>query len=82
MEKNSYRPTLLLIIASDQETIRAGSRVRFENWKRALSGRFRDFARLDATGANLHSLHAALRTLNADGLQIRIKATRRAIVCV
>jgi hypothetical protein len=51
--------------------------------KEALaSGRFRDFARLDATGANLHPLSAALWTLNADGLQIGIKAATRAIVCV
>jgi hypothetical protein len=47
-----------------------------------LSGRFRDFARLDATGANLLALNTALRALNADGLQIRIKAAARAIVCV
>lgn len=50
--------------------------------KGTASGRFRDLARLDATGANLHALRAALRTLNAYGLQIRIKAATRPIVCV
>jgi hypothetical protein len=50
--------------------------------KGAVSGRFRDFARLDATGANLLTLDAAFGALNADGLQVRIEATARAIVSV
>ena len=41
-----------------------------------------DFARLDATGANLHALNAALRALHANGLQVGIKATARAVIRV
>jgi hypothetical protein len=54
----------------------------FEKIKSAGLSRFSDFARLDATGANLHALNAALRTLHADGLQVGIKATRRAVIRV
>lgn len=43
---------------------------------------FRDFASLDAARANLHAQCAALRTLHADGLQVRIKATASTIVRV
>jgi hypothetical protein len=45
-----------------------------------LLGSFRDFARLDATGADLHANGSALRALNTNGLQVRIEATARAIV--
>jgi len=47
-----------------------------------LLSRFRYFAGLDATGANLLALDSALRTLDADGLQVGVKAAARAIVCV
>jgi hypothetical protein len=47
-----------------------------------FSGRFSDLASLDTTGANLHSFSPALRTLDANGLQVGIKATARAIVRV
>src|SRR5919202_6382704 len=44
--------------------------------------RLRDLARLDAGGADLHAHRAALRALDADGLQIGIKAPRGAVVRV
>ena len=43
---------------------------------------FRDFARLDATGADLHANCSALRALYANGLQVWIKTAARAIVRV
>jgi hypothetical protein len=50
--------------------------------RRRVLSRFGDFARFDATGANLLALDAALGALNADGLQVGIKATARAIISV
>ena len=47
-----------------------------------MLGRFRDLTGLDATGADLHTLNAALRALYADGLQIGVKAPRRSIICM
>jgi hypothetical protein len=47
-----------------------------------MSGGFCYFSGLNATGANLHPLRAALRLLHANGLQIGIKTPRCAIVCV
>jgi hypothetical protein len=44
--------------------------------------RLGDFACLDATGANLLAFDAALRALNADGLQVGVKATARAVIRV
>ena len=41
-----------------------------------------DFAGLDASRADFHPARATLRLLHADGLQIWIEATRRAIVRV
>jgi hypothetical protein len=43
-------------------------------------GSFRDFARLDTTGADLHANCSALRALRTNGLQVWIEATARAIV--
>ena len=43
---------------------------------------FGDLACFDATGADLHPLNSALRTLDANGLQVGIEATARAIVSV
>jgi hypothetical protein len=54
----------------------------FEKMNAPVLSRFSDFARLDATGANLHALRAPLRTLHADGLQIWIKAARCAVIRV
>ena len=45
-----------------------------------MSGSFRNFAGLDATRANLHALHAPLRALDANVLQVWIKAAARAVV--
>ena len=45
-------------------------------------GRFGDLAPLDAGGADLHPLRAALRALDADGLQVRVEAAARAVVSV
>jgi hypothetical protein len=50
--------------------------------KSAGLSRFSDFARLDATGANLLALSAAFGPLHADRLQVGIKATARAVVRV
>ena len=47
-----------------------------------MSGGFCYFSGLNATGANLHSLRAALGLLYANGLQIGIETPRRPIVCV
>jgi len=47
-----------------------------------MSGGFCDFSGLNATGANFHSLRAALGLLHANGLQVGIKTPRRSIVCV
>ena len=52
---------------------------RFEIRKTPLS-RFSDLAGLDATGADLLAFRPALRTLDANRLQIWIKASARAIV--
>ena len=41
---------------------------------------FGNFAGLDAAGANFHTLSAALRELDAYGLQVGIKTARRAII--
>jgi hypothetical protein len=50
-------------------------------WEEGVaSSRFRDFARLDTTGANLHPKRSPLGTLDAYGLQVWIKAAARAIV--
>jgi hypothetical protein len=68
-------------VASDEKRW-PGYLLRVKDERGAGSGRFRNFARLDATGANLLTLDAALRALNADGLQVWIKATARAIVSV
>jgi hypothetical protein len=46
------------------------------------SGRLCDFASLDTTGANLHTLSTATGSLNPYGLQVGIEATARAIVRV
>jgi hypothetical protein len=46
-----------------------------------LSG-FGDFTGLDARSADFHPASATLRHLHADGLQIWIEASRRAIVRV
>ncbi len=46
----------------------------------AFLGCFGDFARLDATGADLHALRAAVWKLDAYGLQIRVEAARRPII--
>lgn len=48
----------------------------------AALGSFGDLASLDTTGADLHALGSAFGKLHANGLQIGIKATRRAIVRV
>jgi hypothetical protein len=50
--------------------------------KRRFLSRLGDFACLDATGANLLAFDAALRTLDADGLQVGVKAAARAIIRV
>lgn len=47
-----------------------------------FSGRFRDLACFEATGANLLALDAAGGALDADRLQIGIEATARPIVRV
>jgi len=47
-----------------------------------MLGGFCYFSCFDATGANFHSLSAALGLLYANGLQIGIKTPRRSIVCV
>jgi hypothetical protein len=44
--------------------------------------RFDDFVALNATGANLLAGVTALRQLHANGLQVGIKATARAVVSV
>ena len=44
--------------------------------------RLRDLAALDADGADLHADVAALRALDADGLQIGVKAAAGAVVRV
>jgi hypothetical protein len=77
-EKNSYRANCadLFVIAACSVAI------SLKRLAATGSGRFRDFARLDATGANLLALDAALRALDADGLQIRVEAAARAIVRV
>lgn len=49
---------------------------------RARSGRLGDFAGFNATGADLHSLVAALRLTHANGLQIGIKNAGRSIIGV
>ena len=59
---------------------RAGWRLTSELDK-PLSG-FGDFTGLDARGADFHPASATLRHLHADGLQIWIEASRRAIVRV
>jgi hypothetical protein len=46
------------------------------------SSGLRDFARLDAGCANFHPARATLGLLHADRLQIRIEASRSAIVRV
>ena len=48
---------------------------------KSLSG-FGDFTGLDARGADFHPASATLRHLHADGLQVWIEASRRAIVRV
>jgi hypothetical protein len=48
----------------------------------ALLRCFGDLAGFDATGADLHALCSAFGELDAYGLQIGIKATRRAIIRV
>jgi hypothetical protein len=46
------------------------------------SGSFRDFARLDTGGADFHPARATLGLLHANRLQVRIEASRSAIVRV
>ena len=46
------------------------------------SGSLLDFARLDAGRADFHSARATLGRLHADRLQVRIEASRSAIVRV
>ncbi len=48
----------------------------------SLLGCFRDFAALDASGTNPHPHRAALRSLRANLLQIRVKAALGAIIRV
>jgi len=47
-----------------------------------MSGGFCYFSSLNATGANFHSLSAALGLLDANGLQVGIETPWRSIVCV
>jgi hypothetical protein len=47
-----------------------------------FSSCFRNFACLDAPGANLRALHAALRSLQADGLQVRVETAAGAVIRV
>ena len=51
-------------------------------FEKPTSGRFSDLAALDTGGADLHALRAALRTLNADGLQVGLETAARSIVGV
>jgi hypothetical protein len=44
------------------------------------SSGFGDFACFDTTGTDLHANCSPLRALDANGLQVRIKATARAII--
>ena len=50
--------------------------------RREGSGSLRDFARLDAGGADFHPARAALGLLHTNRLQVRIEASRSAIVRV
>jgi len=45
-------------------------------------GGFCYFSGLNATGANFHSLRAALGLLHANGLQVGVETPRRSIVCM
>ena len=49
---------------------------------KSRSGGLRDFARLDAGGADFHPARATLGLLHANRLQVRIEASRSAIVRV
>ena len=52
------------------------------NVDRLVLGGFDNFARFNASRADLHPAIAARRKLNADRLQIRIKPTARLVVSV
>jgi hypothetical protein len=65
-------PAIACLVAIDFEKLNAAP----------VLSRLCDFARLDATGANLLALNAACGTLDAYGLQVGIKATARAVVRV
>jgi len=53
-----------------------------KSYEAPVLSRLGDFARLDTTGANLLAFNAALRALDADGLQVGIEAAARAIIRV
>jgi hypothetical protein len=79
-EKNSYQTGSRLNTSGDGPELVA---IDIEKLKAApVLSRFCDFARLDATGANLLALNAACGALHSNGLQVRIKATARAVVRV
>jgi hypothetical protein len=79
-EKNSYQTGSRLNLSKRRTCLVA---IGFEKLISCAGlSRLCDFARLDATGANLLALNAACGALHTNGLQVGIKATARAVVRV